>query len=220
LAHAAGAAFAELPILAADIPAGLLDPIEWAELISIGKKIVLILQGANRSDLPLVLGSLRLPLLRQALGIQRMQIIVLLALESRPELVVNADLPLGPIVDDAILNFDGVKASAQISSCPCDELAGSNVPPMPREQFATELGDVLSKLPLLSASPSEAIYRRAYAALRGIVLDTKEARRLLFKYWCIPRLPRQIAHHVIESHRDEWLRDDLLLKLAATESDD
>jgi hypothetical protein len=218
LIHAAGMACAEYPIFAASISAGLLDPVDWDQFLPAAKRLVLLLQGANRSDVSLVLGSLRMPLLRQNLGIQRMPVILFLGLESQLDLRVEGEIPAGPIVDDRVVNVDAAKASTKMCSASFDGDISQQIPPMDRETFAIELGDPISKLPMFSAPSSGAVYRRGYAALRKRVSDVKDARRIFFKYWCFPRLPRQFVEQIVAAHRQEWERDELLMRLAETES--
>ena len=69
LAEAVASALGQPATVWADVPVGLLDPVDWDGLISDDHRgCPIILQNANRSDVPLVLGALRPALLRHALG--------------------------------------------------------------------------------------------------------------------------------------------------------
>ena len=117
LAEAVATALGQPVTLWADVPAGLLDPVDWDSLLRHNQKAYpVILQAANRSDISLVPGSMRVPLLRHALGFEKLSTVVLVTLESRAEMQVEADLPFGPILDDRVLRFQGAKCSARFCS--------------------------------------------------------------------------------------------------------
>ena len=217
LTHAAAVACAECPIIAANIPAGLLDPVAWEQYIPSAKRLVLLLQGTNRSDVSLVLGTLRLPLLRQILGIQRMEIFLFLGLESQTEVRVEGEIPIGPIFDDRLISIDVAKASTKMCSAPFEREVGSQIAPIDQETFISELGETISKLPILRAPSSAAVYRRAYAALRERTSDSKEARKIFFKHWCVARLARPITMEIVTAHKQEWERDEILFRLSESE---
>ena len=86
LAEAVASTLGKPAILSADVPAGLLDPVDWASLLTDDQKgHPIILRSADRSDLSLVLGSMRVRLFRQALGFEEPSTVILsrLNLEKR-----------------------------------------------------------------------------------------------------------------------------------------
>ena len=110
LAEAVASALGQPVIFCADVPAGLLDPVDWNSLLDDDqKKSPIILQAANRSDISLVLGSMRVRLFREAIGFEKPSTIVLITLEARAEMRVEDDVPFGPIIDDQLLKFQGLK---------------------------------------------------------------------------------------------------------------
>jgi hypothetical protein len=199
--------------LLADVPAGLLDPVDWNSLLDDNqKRAPIILQAANRSDISLVLGSMRVRLFREALGFEKPSTIVLITLEHREEMRVEADTPFGPIVDDHMLKFHGPKGEARL--CSYAEYAQHlpDVKPFSTEEFATSVGEEVIRLPLFSASSQTLLYRRSYSALRGLVPEADDLLRLFFKYWCLPRIPWADAQSILEAHKEEWRQDDLLIQ--------
>ena len=211
LAEAAAAALGQPVTLWADVPAGLLDPVDWDSLLrDIQKAYPIILQAANRSDISLVLGSMRVQLLRHALGFEKLSTVVFVTLESRAEMQVEADLPFGPILDDRMLRFGGTKRSARFYSS--TELI-PEVGPLSAEEFESDLGDKMLELPLFSTSSREIAYRRAYAALRTVIDEPQDAPRLFFKYWCLPRLSSTAVQGIVEVNKQDWGQDQSLMQL-------
>jgi len=196
-----------------DVPAGLLDPIDWSEIGPSGNAdFPHILENANRSDISLVLGSLRRAVLERAMGIQKSGMVVLLTLEANPTIRVQADFPIGPLIDERVLRFSPGKISSSLSAYSDFAKQLSEVTAMSAEEFA-EIGDVLRKLGLFKLSAHEYIFRRAYAALSQACEKPEDAPRLFFKYWCLPRCETEEALAVLDAHKDKWQQDKGLMEL-------
>jgi hypothetical protein len=213
LADGVASALGQLGIVWADVPAGLLDPVDWERLISSEHKgCPRILQNANRSDIPLVLGSLRRGVLEQALGNQNPDGVVLMTLEANAEMRVTSDYPLGPLIDERVLRFNAGKAVVGLSAFPEFAKQLPTVGAVTAEEFA-EIGDGLRRLPLFALSAHETVFRRAFAALRDAADKPADAPRLFFKYWCLPRCGPEDVVAVLEAHKETWGNDKSLMDL-------
>ena len=71
----------------------------------------------------------------------------------------------------------------------------------------------MQRLPLFKMSANEAIFRRAWGALRATADQAEDVSRLFFKYWCLPRLEPQDVNAVLEAHKDAWVSDKSLMAL-------
>lgn len=213
LADAVATALGQPAILWADVPAGLLDPVDWDGLISSEhRNSPLILQNVNRSDIPIVLGSLRRTVLRQALRDEKLTTPVLFTLEEASEMRAGTDYPVGPLIEERVLRFYAGKSVDGLMSFTnfIDQLPDVGV--VTEEEFS-ELGSVIQRLPLFKMSANEAIFRRAWGALRATVDQAEDVSRLFFKYWCLPRLEPQDVNAVLEAHEDAWVSDKSLMAL-------
>lgn len=213
LADAVATALGQPAILWADVPAGLLDPVDWDGLISSEhRNSPLILQNVNRSDIPIVLGSLRSTVLKQALRDEKLTTPVLLTLEEASEMRAGTDYPVGPLIEERVLRFYAGKSVDGLMSFTnfIDQLPDVGV--VTEEEFS-ELGSVIQRLPLFKMSANEAIFRRAWGALRATVDQAEDVSRLFFKYWCLPRLEPQDVSAVLEAHKDAWVSDKRLMAL-------
>lgn len=213
LAGAIASALGQPAIVWADIQAGLLDPIDWGILVSNEYQgCPRILQNANRSDIPLVLGSIRRAVLEQALGIQEPYEVVLMTLEANAEMQVTSDYPIGPLIDERVLRFHAGKTGAGLSVFSAFARQLPSLGAVTVEEFA-EVGDVLRRLPLFALSAHETIFQRAFAALRKTVDNPGDVPRLFFKYWCLPRCVPSDVITVLEAHKVEWGNDKSLMDL-------
>lgn len=212
LAEAVAAAMGGTSVIWGDVPAGLLDSVDWDPLIPAGDRgQPMVIQAANRSDLQLVLGSLWSGVLRRAFGLERPGQVVLLTLESSGDMLVQPDLAFGALIDDRVLRFTpGMAVSALIG------FAGyakdiREVVPVTEEEFR-ELGDGVCSLPLFGASAQQLVFRRAYGALMRTG-EAAQADRLFFKYWCFPRISSGDASKILEEHKKAWENDKVLGEL-------
>lgn len=213
LANAVTVALGQTATIWADVPAGLLDPIDWDDLVPCEhRECPHVLQNANRSDIPLVLGSLRRGVLEQALGIQKPSATLLLTLESNEAMQVEKDFPVGPLIDERILRFTAGKAVTGLSAFPNYAVHLPEIAPMSAEEFA-EIGDALRRLPLFKLSANENVFRHAYAALVKSCEKPEHAPRLFFKYWCLPRCSTEEVVTVLNAHKEKWAQDKLLIEL-------
>jgi hypothetical protein len=213
LAEAVASALGQPLTVWADVPAGLLDPIDWDSVLPADQKgCPIILQAANRSDIPLVLGSLRSSFLRQALGYQKPSGVVLLTLEANEEMQVQADFHFGPLIDDRVLSFNPVKAATTV--CAFKEYARDlpEVAPVSAEEFA-EIGEDVLRLPLFTTSAQQVVFRRSYGALRKLWDKPADIPRLFFKYWCLPRLSSDDVRRILEARKEVWGQDKSLTEL-------
>lgn len=213
LADAVATALGQPQILWSDVPAGLLDPVDWDGLIaSEHRDSPLILQNVNRSDISIVLGSLRRTVLRQALRDQKLTTPVFLTLEEASEMRAGTDYPVGPVIEERVLRFYAGKSVDGFMSFTnfIDQLPDVGV--VTEEEFS-ELGSVIQRLPLFKMSANEAIFRRAWGALRATADQAEDVSRLFFKYWCLPRLEPQDVSAVLEAHKDAWASDKSLMAL-------
>ena len=216
LAGAIASALGQPAIVWADIQAGLLDPIDWGILVSSEYKgCPRILQNANRSDIPLVLGSIRRAVLEQALGIQEPDEVVLMTLEANAEMQVTSDYPIGPLIDERMLRFHAVKVGAGLSVFSAFARQLPSLGAVTVEEFS-EVGDGLRRLPLFALSAHETIFQRAFAALRKTVDNPEDVPRLFFKYWCLPRCVPSDVITVLEAHKVAWENDKSLMDLKET----
>jgi hypothetical protein len=213
LAEAVASALGQPSTVWADVPAGLLDPVNWNSLLGDDQKLsAIILQGANRSDISLVLGSMRGRLIREALGLEKASTIVLITLEPRVEMNVTEDVPFGPIIDDPVLKFHNTKGGNRVLACPEYAQQLPDIQPLSAEQFATSVGEEIIGLPLFSLSSQEIGYRRSYCALQSVITTADDAPRIFFKYWCLPRLSSDAIQRVFEAHKEDWRYDQTLLQ--------
>jgi hypothetical protein len=213
LAEGIASALGQPTTVWADMPAGLLDPLDWDQIIPSDQKgNPIILQNANRSDIPLALGTLRPSLLRQALGYQQPDGVLLLTLEANIEMQVQSDFPLGPLIDDSVLRFNPAKTAGAMSASTDFTKHLPEVMAVSAEEFA-EISDNLRRLPLFVLSAHEMAFRRAYGALRATWENHADLPRLFFKYWCLPRLSSGDVKNVLEAHKESWKQDKSLVEL-------
>lgn len=213
LADAVASALGQPLTVWADVPAGLLDPIDWDIVISADQKgCPMILQAANRSDIPLVLGSLRSSLLQQALGYQKPGGVVLLTLEANSEMQVQSDFHLGPLIDDRVLRFNPTKAAAAMCAFTGYAKDLPEVALVSAEEFA-EIGEDVLRLPLFATSAQKVVFRRSYGALRKHCDKPVDVPRLFFKYWCLPRLSSCDVRSILEARKEVWGQDKSLSEL-------
>jgi len=216
LADAIASALGQPATVWADIPAGLLDPVDWRTLVpSEYKSCPRILQNANRSDIPLVLGSGRRAVLEQAVGVQKPDKVVLMTLEANSEMQVTSDYPIGPLIDERVLRFNAgnTGSGTSVFSAYAKEMPSLGTVTM--EEFA-EVGDRLRRLPLFALSAHETVFRRGFAALRKTVENSGDVPRLFFKYWCLPRCMPEDAIAVLEAYKAAWENDRNLMDLKET----
>jgi hypothetical protein len=213
LAECVASALGHPATLLVDVPAGLLDPIDWNSLLNTEQKgLPIVLLGANRSDIGLLLGSMRLAVFRQALGLEKSSNPLFLTLESREDMQVDAGVPLGPIIDEQLLKFLGPKEGIQVLSCTeyADQLPKIKL--LSQEDFATSVGEEIVRLPLLSTSASELAFRRSFSSLQTFAPDIGTAARLFFKYWCFPRSDGSTIGTVFKARKEEWRQDEMLIQ--------
>ena len=215
LAGAIASALGQPVTVWADVPAGLLDPVDWEGLIPSDRMDnPIILQNANRSDIPLVLGTFRSAILEQALGIRRLGCVILLTLEMNAEIQVASDYPLGPLIDERLLRFNPGKAVNGVCAFPDFAMKLPEVSAVSADDFA-EIGNTVVKLPLFAASAQESVFRRAYGALCSVCENQQQAARLFFKYWCLARCSQEDVLAVLEEHKNAWAQDKSLGELKA-----
>jgi hypothetical protein len=213
LAEAVACALGQPEVVWADVSAGLLEPVDWDQLIpgtQAGRPQ--ILQNVNRSDIPLVLGSLRRSVLLQALGIQKPGNVLLMTLEANAAMRVPSDFPLGPLMDERVLLFSHGKTTSGFSAFSDFAKQLPAVATITAEEFQ-EIGETLVRLPLLARSAHEIVFRRAYSALRATSDKPGDAPRLFFKYWCLPRSTPDDAIPVLDAHKEVWAQDKSLTEL-------
>jgi hypothetical protein len=221
LAEAMAGALGQPVTFWADVPAGLLDPVNWNSLLDDDqKKSPIVLQAADRSDISLVLGSMRGRLFREALGFEKPSAIVLVTLEARAAMRVENDVPFGPIIDDPVLKFQNLKGDTRIYSCAKYAQQLPEVELLSAEEFATDVGEKIILLPLFSISSNEVGYRRSYSALRAVIPVADDAPRMFFKYWCLPRLSSDAVQSIFEAHKEDWRQDQALLRCMEAKSRD
>jgi phage-related minor tail protein len=210
LAEAVTAALGQPSAVWADVPAGLLDPVDWDSNIPPDQKgLPIVLQSANRSEIQLVFGSLRLSLLRQTLGYQKTGCVVLLTLEANVEMQVQSDSLFGVLIDDRMLSFNSTIGGAATSGF--SDFANSlpDVTPVSEDEFS-EIGDCMRGLPIFSSSAQRLVFRRSYGVLRKLSAKPADAVRLFFKYWCLPRISMEETRSVLEAHKEVWRQDNVL----------
>ena len=216
LAEAVAAALGGLSVVWADVPAGLLDSIDWEPLIPAEDKgQPLVIQAANRSDVQLVLGSLRSGVLRRTLGLQKPGDVILLTLESSGDMQVQRDLEFGSLIDDRVLKFTPGKPVAALSGSANYVKEIPEIAPVTEDEFK-ELGDTISSLTLFQSSAQQFVFRRAYGALRKTVRETTQVGRFFFKYWCLPRISPDEARKILDEHKKVWEGDKVLVELSET----
>jgi hypothetical protein len=215
LADAVVSALGQPMTLWADLPAGLLDPVDWDSLLAGDQKgSPIILQSVNRSDISLVLGSKRLPLLRQALGYQKPDSFLFMTLDSGVSTQVQPDFYIGPVIDDRMLKFNSIKANSKVQAF--NDYA-INLPEMTLisdDDLKDLLGNEFAKLPLFGTSANRMIYRRAISGLKISKPNDDEITRLFFKYWVLPRLKSSDVIRVLEAYQEKWKLDTVISELA------
>ena len=216
LAEAVATALGQQSTAWADVPAGLLDPIDWDSILPAEEKgQPMVIQAANRSDIQLVLGSLRSAILRQALGLQKPGGAVLLTLETNGEMQVQPDLQFGSLVDDRVLRFNPTKAITALSAFASYAKDFPEVAPVSEDEFA-EMGNDMRSLTLFESSAQQLVFRRAYGALRKSFDKPADVARIFFKYWCLPRISSDDARKILEKHKGAWGNDKVLSELVQT----
>ena len=201
----------------ADVPAGLLDPIDWNSLLTDGQQASpIILQGANRSDFSLVLGSKRLAVLRQALGYQKQDALLFMTLEPSEGMHVQPDFNLGPLIDDRMLKFASAKAASAIFAFAVHSTSFAGIAMLTDDEFLEVVGIDFARLPLFTTSAQRVVYRRAIAGLKLATNNSEEVSRLFFKYWVLPRLTSSDVIRVLDTHKEKWKQDTTLNELAQT----
>jgi hypothetical protein len=214
LAQAVTNAIAPSATVCAEVPAGLLDPVAWEDITPAEHMTApMILHGANRSDINIVLGSLRPLVLRQAIGSQKPSHILVMTMESQPDLRVQSEFPLGPTFDDKTLKFNSGKPDSPLHAFLQYAIELVEIEPAAAEDFGQEI----QRLPLLATSAEQIAHRRAYAALQKHAQN--EALRLFFKYWCLARITAEASREIIESHKQDWQQDQTLVDLLQTFED-
>jgi hypothetical protein len=216
LAEAVATALGQPSAVWADVPAGLLDPVDWDSILPAEEKgQPMVIQAVNRSDIQLVLGSLRFGILRQALGLQKPGNAVLLTLETNSEMQVQPDFQFGSLIDDRVLKFNPTKAITALSAFANYAKDFPEVTPVSEDEFA-EMGDDMRSLPLFKSSAQQLVFRRAYVALRKSFDTSADVARVFFKYWCLPRVSSDDARRILEGHKVAWVNDKVLSELAQT----
>ena len=214
LAEAVATALGQPSAVWADVPAGLLDPVDWDAILPAEEKgQPMVIQAANRSDVQLVFGSLRLGILRQAFGLQKPGNAVLLTLETNGEMQVQPDLQFGSLIDDRVLRFNPTKAITALSAFASYAKDFPEVAPVSEDEFA-EMGDEMRSLSLFESSAHQLVFRRAYSALRKSFDKPADVARVFFKYWCLPRISSDDARKILEGHKVAWANDKGLTELA------
>ena len=212
LAEAVAAALGGASVVWGDVPAGLLDSVDWEPLIrGEDRGQPLVIQAANRSDLQLVLGSLRSGILRRAFGLQMPGDVVLLTLEAGGDVQVQPDLQFGSLIDDRVLRFTPGKAVSALSGFAGYAKDIPELTPVTEDEFR-ELGEAVCSLPLFGSSAQQLVFGRAYGALRKTG-EAAQAGRLFFKYWCLPRISSDDARRILEEHKKAWEGDKVLSEL-------
>ena len=173
----------------------------------------MVIQAANRSDIQLVLGSLRPSFLRQAFGYQKPSDVVLLMLEVNSEMHVQPDLPFGSLIDDRVLKFNPTKGLTATSACPNYAKELAEVAPASEDEFA-EMGEEMRCLPIFASSAQQLGFRRSYGALQKYLDKPTDLARIFFKYWCLPRLSSDDTRSVLTAHKEAWENDKVLTELA------
>jgi hypothetical protein len=194
-------------ILTVDVPAGLLEPLVFPSDDS-GAKALLFLY-ANRSDLSLTLSGINEVLLRQVIqpGAQSWDIV--LTLESNELLSVKQAIPLGPILDDAFLSFglprEPVDMHPDVGHIQ-GELSATEA-----SELVQELGPAVMALEPLKLSSFRMTCQLAFSALRAASKDgSGDAKRLLFKYWILPRIDIADAIGAFQENATDWESDPIL----------
>jgi hypothetical protein len=214
LAEAVAAALGQPSAIWADVPAGLLDPVDWDSILPAEEKgQPMVIQAVNRSDVQLVLGSLRFGILRQALGLQKPGNVVLLTLETNGEMQVQPDLQFGSLIDDRVLKFNPTKAITALSAFANYAKDFPEVAPVSEDEFA-EMGDDMRSLSLFESSAQQLVFRRAFGALRKSFDKPADVARVFFKYWCLPRISSNDARKILEGHKVAWVNDKGISELA------
>jgi hypothetical protein len=198
-----------------DVPAGLLEPLALPAEAADGKAI--LVNHANRSDLSLVWAGFRERLLRQVVRPGDDILDVVLTLEPNSFLSVKQDLPFGPILDDAYFGFGLPKEL---------EDGGHDVPSEPRgitdaATFNDEVGATMLALEPMKLSSFRMTCRIVFSALQTLTKNHPiDAKRLLFKYWVLPRVDVVDALPVFTENSKQWSSDSVLNSLGEKGSND
>ena len=213
LADALTSALGQPSTVWADVPAGLLDPVDWDSIIPADQKgNPIVLQAVNRSDAQLVLGSLRPLFLRQALGYQKPDQAFILTMETNTEMQVQSDFLFGSLIDDRILRFNSTNVGAVVSSFTNFARSFPDVAPVSEDEFA-EMGEDMRGLAMFASSAQRLVFRRSYGALRKFLDKPADVTRLFFKYWCLPRLSSEDARIILNARKEAWAQDKMLSEL-------
>ena len=205
-----------------DTPAGLLEPIDWVEVMPSGSsEYTLVLQSANRSDLGLVLGVKKEDALRRCLGLQPEKQLLVLLLETRPGMTVeDCEIPPGPIIEDRMLTLRSPEACEAMVTWNGNQTTAWGAEVLKWDDFVDEIGQDISDLPLFALPSQNVVLRHCYSAVRAVVGHrSDDARRVFFKYWCLPRLSSECAANVCRTRKEKWATDEFLAGLVAERVD-
>jgi len=195
-------------LMAIEVPAGLLEPLIYPVDPTVRATVF---HHANRSDISLVWAGIRERLFRQAIQPGDQMSDVVLTLEANQFLSVKQELSIGPVLDDAYLSFSGSKLLAEDSQV---EVPVENTLPMDGVEFDEEIGAAMAALEPLKVSSFRMTCLLAFSALAAATKGgATEARRLLFKYWLLPRVDIRDAARVFQAHATEFSSDTVLRKL-------
>jgi hypothetical protein len=205
-----------------DTPAGLLEPINWVEAMPNGSSdCTLVLQSANRSDLGLVLGVKKEDALRRCLGLQPEKQLLVLLLETRSGMTVeDCEIPPGPIIEDRMLTLRSPETRGAMVAWNGNQTTAWGAEVLKWDDFVDEIGQDISDLPLFALPSQNVVLRHCYSAVRAVVGHrSDDARRVFFKYWCLPRLSSACAANVCRVRKEKWATDEFLAGLAAERVD-
>jgi hypothetical protein len=135
-----------------------------------------------------------------------------MTLETNTQMLVPSEFPFGPLIDERLLRFNPGKAATNLVAFTDFGKQLHEVTTVSAEDFA-EIGDSLRRLPLFTSSAQETLFRRAYGALREACENKRDAPRLFFKYWCLPRCLPEDVKAVLVAHKDLWGQDRSLVEL-------
>lgn len=197
-------------ILAVDVPAGLLEPLPFP---SQSELKALLFQNANRSDISLVWAGVHEAILRQMIQPDVQMRDIVLTLESNEFLSVKQEMPFGPVVDDRYLSFGLPK---ELGEAPQDTESPNEAPTVvDGAEFENELGPTVAALEPLKLSSFRMTCLLAFSALRTASKEgSGDAKRLLFKYWLLPRLEVADAYKALQENATEWATDPVLKVLS------
>ena len=200
----------------AEIPAGLLDPLNWGEIISPEQESVpLILQNVNRSSISIVLGSMRRVIYEQAAGCRKSSTMVIMTHEPTDRRKTTSEPVIGPLIDDTVLRINQWQATSLVNSF--SDYA-KELPTLSHEitEDITHLGDSLTRLSAYALPSNQIVFRRAYSALLATCEDSKDVIRLFFKYWCMARSSPDEIKTLLEAYKESWNQDKTIVNLASS----